>query len=171
MKADAVVNVTNPPGYFGRAVRSRKLPGCLLLIIGLGLGPMGCATSNPNPASAGPAHSPHAANATPELNNGKKWVVVPPMMAHLRKLERAVLDFETTSARDHAALGADIQENLGRLVTNCTMEGKAHDELHKWLMPFLGVTANYAKATEPRVQQEKFEEIKQALVVFNAHFE
>jgi hypothetical protein len=69
-----------------------------------------------------------------ELNDGKKWEVAKPMMVPIRNLERAVEDFERTPGRDHAVLATEIQEYLGRLVTNCTMEGKAHDELHKWLM-------------------------------------
>lgn len=51
------------------------------------------------------------------------------------------------------------------------MEGKAHDELHKWLMPFLGVTAEYSKATEPLVQQAKLQEIQESLRVFHVYFE
>jgi hypothetical protein len=93
------------------------------------------------------------------------------MMAHLQALEKAVQDFETTAQRDHAALAAAIQDNLGRLVTNCTLQGKAHDELHKWLMPLLGLSADYSKASDPKAQQDLFEQIKQSLTVFHAYFE
>lgn len=109
--------------------------------------------------------------ASLELNDGKKWAVDPPMMAHLRNLEQSIQNSETTRPVNHAALAANIQENLGRLVTNCTMEGKAHDELHKWLMPFLAMTAEYSEAADLEVQQQKFQEIRQALFVFNDHFE
>jgi hypothetical protein len=84
-----------------------------------------------------------------------------------RNLEEAVQDFESTPGRDHATLATDIEDNLGRLATDCTMEGKAHDELHKWLMPFPGLSAAYSSATDPQVQPQKLHEIKQALVVFN----
>lgn len=92
-------------------------------------------------------------------------------MAHMRSLEKAVNDFESAPNQNHAALAVTVQENLGRLVTNCTMEGKAHDELHKWLMPFLGLSANYTMATDPQVQQQQFQEIKRSLLVFNSYFE
>ncbi len=141
----------------------------LAMVLGLSSGPIGCST--PKPANALSAHSRHSNYASLELNEGKKWVVVKPMMAHLRSLEKAVLEFERTPGRDHAILATEIQEDLGRLVTSCTMEGKAHDELHKWLMPFLGLSADYAKATDPQVQQQKFNEIKHALLVFNEYFE
>jgi len=141
----------------------------LLLILVLTLGPIGCNT--PHRGSLGSNHPAHANHASLELNDGKKWVVVKPMMAHIRNLEKAVQDFDSTPGRDHAILAAEIEDNLGRLVTNCTMEGKAHDELHKWLMPFLGLSAVYSEATDPQVQQQKLFEIKQALLVFNEYFE
>ena len=93
------------------------------------------------------------------------------MMVHLRNLEKAVQDFEQSPGQDHAVVATEIQENLGRLVTNCTMEGKAHDELHKWLMPFLALSTDYSKAADPQVQKQKLKEIKQALLVFNEYFE
>ena len=148
----------------GWSKRRKLLPG-LLLICGFTIGPIGCST--PHRGSPGTDHPAQGNHASLELNKGKKWVVAKPMMAHLRNLEAAVKNFDTTPGRDHAALAMEIQENLGRLVTNCTMKGKAHDELHKWLMPFLGLSADYSKATDPQVQQQKLQEIKQALLVFN----
>jgi hypothetical protein len=93
------------------------------------------------------------------------------MMVHVRNLEKAVRDFENPSGQDHAVLAAEIQDHLGRLVTHCTMEGKAHDALHKWLMPFLGLSADYSKAADPHAQERKLHEIEQALLVFNEYFE
>jgi len=88
----------------------------------------------------------------------------------MRNLEESVREFDRKQGPDHAVLATEIQENLGRLVTNCTMEGKAHDELHKWLMPFLGLSADYSKATDLQVQQHKLNEIKHALLVFQRVF-
>ena len=170
MQADeATIGAGKSSKRRGRAVQARKFLWNLLLIMGLALGPVACSTSKSG--STHSPHSKHAAYTTLELNNGQKWVVDKPMMAHIRSMEQAVHDFEGTPGRDHAALAATIQDDLGRLVTNCTMKGKAHDELHKWLMPFLGFSAEYSKATDPSVQQQKFAEIKNALVVFNAYFE
>lgn len=140
-----------------------------LLALGLAFGLVGCSTSKTGSASASDAS--HGTDAKLELNAGQKWVVDKPMMAYIRSMEKAVHDFEGTPGRDHAALAMTIQDDLGRLVTSCTMKGEAHDELHKWLMPFLGFSAEYAKASDPSIQLQKFEEIRNALVVFNAYFE
>ena len=162
MKAYAMADATTWPKWL-------KLFAGLVIIPGLALGLIGCSTSNRG--SASPAHSAHANHATLELNEGKKWGVAKPMMVHMRNLEESVRDFDRKPGRDHAVLATEIQENLGRLVTNCTMKGKAHDELHKWLMPFLGLSADYSKATDLQVQQQKLNEIKHALLVFNEYFE
>jgi hypothetical protein len=146
----------------------KLLPGGVV-VLGLTLGTIGCITSHHG--SADSDHSAHANHAKLELNDGKKWVVPKPMMVHIRNLEKAVQDFERTPKRDDSVLAKEIQENLGRLVTNCTMKGKAHDELHQWLMPFLALTTDYSNATDSQMRQQKLGEIKQALLAFNRYFE
>ncbi len=162
MKANAIAVMTACPTM-------RKFLPLLLIVPGLVLGPMACSTPNRSSVEAG--HSAKAKYAGLELNEGKKWVVAKPMMLHIRNLEKAVQDFEKTPGAEHAKVATDIQENLGRLVTNCTMEGQAHDAVHKWLMPLLGMSAEYSKATDPVVQQAKLEEIKESLQVFHMYFE
>lgn len=145
-------------------------PMCALLILGLAVGVVGC--GSPKSGDGDAAHASHGgSHAALELNNGKKWQVDPPMMAHIHNIRNPVMAFKSSAEQDHAALAATVQENLGRLVENCTMEGKAHDELHKWLMPFLGLSADYVKATTPVVQQAKYAEIRNALTVFDQYFE
>jgi hypothetical protein len=156
----------------GHMVRGRhlvQLTGSVLLAAGLALGLTACHKSEP--ANAAGKHQAAGYYANLELDNGKKWAVVEPMMVHIRSLEKSVQEFEQTPGQDHAALAEDIQEHLGRLVTNCTMEGKAHDELHKWLMPFLGLSADYSKDADPAARQQTFAQIKSALAVFNNYFE
>jgi hypothetical protein len=165
MKAEIKVQVTRMSRHWRRG-----FIGGFLLALGMGFGPLGCSTTQKTGSDAS-AHEETHANTPLELNQGKKWVVDKPMMAHLRNVEKAVQDSERTLTRNDAVLGAEIQEHLGRLVTNCTMKGKAHDELHKWLVPFVGLSGEYANTTDPQVQREKFQEIKNALVVFNEYFE
>lgn len=144
----------------------------LLMVLGFSLGPIGCITHKPNAGSGQAAgQTPESDFASLELNAGRRWVMAKPMLVHLRGIETAVLEFNGTSGEDHARLATQIQEALGRLVTNCTMEGAAHDELHKWLMPFLALSADYARATDLQVQQQKLADIRQALRVFNEYFE
>lgn len=162
MKANRIAPVIAWPQILQWLTRS-------VIVLGLALGLIACRTSNRQGARQ--VHSAEGNQAKLELNEGKKWVVAEPMMAHIRTLEQEVRDFERTPGGDETVLARKIQEDLGRLVTNCSMEGKAHDQLHKWLMPLLGVSAEYAQATDARVQAEKLQEIKKSLQVFHSYFE
>lgn len=131
-----------------------------LTIAGLVWGTAGCQST---------AH--HHGGKPLELDRGQKWSVPTPMMSYLRNIEQAVQNFDQQPGQNSATLAKTIQDNLSGLVTHCTMEGKAHDELHKWLIPFLALSDDYAKATNPQVQEAKRQEIKQSLAVFNSFFQ
>jgi hypothetical protein len=92
------------------------------------------------------------------------------MMSHIRNLEQAVRDFEAAPGKDHAALAAAVQQHLRLFVAICTMQDKAHDELHKWLAPLLSLTDTYTKAGSPKAQEGFLREVKRAMAVFHEHF-
>ncbi|MCB0401771.1 MAG: hypothetical protein KDD41_06790 [Flavobacteriales bacterium] len=110
-------------------------------------------------------HHEHEAIA---LNNGEKWKVDDNMMLFIRNMEKATMGFEGT---DYAALAVEIDENIRSLTSNCTMEGQAHDELHKWLVPFIGLSEAFDVAEEEAEQERIYMEIKAAFEEFNTYFE
>jgi len=116
-------------------------------------------------------HPQTASHADLELDQGRKWVIPPTMMVHLRHLEHGVHDFEAAPVQDHPALATAIQDHLVLLVTHCTMTGPGHDELHKWLLPFLDVSRGYVNALTRSAQEEHYREIQRALKVFHQYFE
>ena len=59
------------------------------------------------------------------------------------------------------------KENLDLLTSNCTMKGQAHDELHKWLLPYLDLVTDFSKDKSA----EQFAEIQNAFTTFNQYFE
>lgn len=109
-----------------------------------------------------------------ELNNGTKWKVVSEMMVHIRNMESDINRFsETTHAelKDFTQLGASLQKNIDLLTSNCTMEGKAHDELHKWLLPYIDMVDKLNKSKNNDEALRIFEEIKASYKTFNLYFE
>lgn len=92
-------------------------------------------------------------------------------MQHIRKLEQDVRTLETSAEKDHAALAKKIDGHTSQLISSCTMDGKAHDVLHDWLMPFLRLNKEYAAAPDAATQSVKFKEIKKSLAAFHEHFE
>ena len=93
------------------------------------------------------------------------------MMNHMRNLEQDVRAMDALPQKDHAALAAKIDAHTKQLIASCTMDGKAHDALHDWLMPFLKLNKEYAAATEEETRSAKFMQIKELLAVFHERFE
>jgi len=116
----------------------------------------------------------HSESDSIELNNGAKWKVIPEMMAHIRNMESDVNRFSETNHtefKDFTQLGASLQKNIDLLTSNCTMEGKAHDELHKWLLPYIDMVEKLNKSKNKDEALHTFEEIKASYKSFNIYFE
>lgn len=109
-----------------------------------------------------------------ELNNGAKWKVVSEMIVHIRNMESDINRFSETThpeLKDFTQLGASLQKNVDLLTSNCTMEGKAHDELHKWLLPYIDMVDKLNKSKNNDEALRIFEEIKASYKTFNLYFE
>lgn len=116
----------------------------------------------------------HSEGDSIELNNGAKWKVVSEMMAHIRNMESDINRFSEikhTELKDFKQLAASLQKNIDLLTSNCTMEGKAHDELHKWLLPYIDMVDKLKKSKNNDEALRTFEEIKASHKTFNIYFE
>lgn len=105
------------------------------------------------------------------LNDGKKWTVDPPMLAHLRNMETEVHSFSEKKSTDYAALASSLEHHLDLLTSNCTMKGQAHDELHKWLLPFIDLADEFGAAETQEEAAALFAEIETSFTTFNVYFE
>lgn len=109
-----------------------------------------------------------------QLDEGKKWKVVPEMLRFIRNMEEGVNDFSTLnnpSFETYQELAILIDKNIIALTENCTMEGQAHDELHKWLVPFIGLSENFDVAENIDEQKKIYTKFKEAFIDFNTFFE
>lgn len=116
----------------------------------------------------------HSESDSIELNNGVKWIVVPGMMKYIRAMESGITRFSETKHTElnhFTQLGASLQKNIDLLTSNCTMEGKAHDELHKWLLPYIDMVDKLNKSKNNDEALQTFEEIKASYKLFNIYFE
>lgn len=116
----------------------------------------------------------HAESETIELNNGSKWKVVPEMMQHIKNMESDVNRFAQTKhseLKEYTKLSEELQKNIDLLTSNCTMEGKAHDELHKWLLPYIDLVDKLNKTKNIDEALSIYEEIKSSFKTLNIYFE
>ena len=113
----------------------------------------------------------HGENTAIELDNGNKWKVVDEMMLHIQNMERDVTEFKGSELADYKNLSSQLTNNLDLLTSNCTMTGKAHDELHKWLLPYIDLVDELSKASTKEEASSDFEEIKSSFETFNKYFQ
>ena len=116
-------------------------------------------------------HSSHNDLQSIELNHGEKWKVHDHMLVHIRNMEKEVQNFNTTDPKNYNLLGEKLQNNIDLLTSNCTMEGKAHDELHKWLLPYIDMVAELVDTKDETTAMKQFENIKTSFATFNQFFQ
>jgi hypothetical protein len=105
------------------------------------------------------------------LNNGEKWKVDDKMLVHIRNMENDINSFENTSNTDYKELAKNLQSNLDLLTSNCTMKGQAHDELHKWLLPYIDMVNEFSETKNKQELQEQFKKIQSSFLTFNQYFQ
>lgn len=106
-----------------------------------------------------------------ELNNGKKWKVNPEMMVHVRASEGLVDSYINAPKKDHEALAKELNTTVGLLTKSCTMQGKSHDELHKWLHPYMELIKDLGNAKSDEEADQIVTTIQASFVIFNQYFE
>ena len=106
-----------------------------------------------------------------ELNNGEKWKVDANMLTHIRTMENDVVSYAKVEQKDYKSLSEKLQSNIDLLTSNCTMKGKAHDELHKWLLPYIDLVKEFSEAKDETEASKHFENIQISFTTFNQYFQ
>lgn len=105
------------------------------------------------------------------LNNGKKWKVDENMMVFIKNMELKVNSFSPDKLKSYQLLTDSLQKNINLLTSNCTMSGKAHDELHKWLVPYI-TRVNTLSETETESEAgNAFDQIRDSFKTFHQYFQ
>lgn len=109
-----------------------------------------------------------------ELDNGKRWVVSPPMLVPIERMHERIAQAAGTpddSPLDATALADSLFADLDELVSGCTMQGKAHEELHDWLMPHMQLVQDLEKTTDPREARSIIQQLARSADTFDRFFE
>lgn len=109
----------------------------------------------------------HSESEAIQLNNGEKWKVDDNMMLHIRNMEKDVIKFDKENGANYSLLAENLKANIELLTSNCTMKGKAHDELHKWLVPFIELVDAFSKDKSAN----QYTEMKHSFLTFNQYFQ
>lgn len=109
----------------------------------------------------------HSKGEAIQLNKGKKWKVDDNMMLHIRNMEKDVVNFDKEDDKNYSLFADKLKVNLDLLTSNCTMKGEAHDELHKWLVPYIELVNAFSKEKSA----DQFIEIQHYFKTFNQYFQ
>lgn len=142
-----------------------------ILFFSIGLLTQACLQNTKKTASDDPHRHHLEETAEIELNQNKKWPVDPPMMAIIRDMNQSVLDFKGKSVGDYKQLGDSLSKKINMLTSSCTMQGKAHDELHKWLVPFIDLVGEFSEIKSIEDGKKYFSTVEKEFNRFDVYFE
>lgn len=104
------------------------------------------------------------------LNNGEKWKVDENMLVFIMGMRKDIEGFTGTKQEEYKLLADKLQINVDKLTSNCTMTGQAHDELHKWLLPYIDMVKALLDSENIEESEEHFEAIKNSFVEYDKYF-
>lgn len=105
------------------------------------------------------------------LNNGEKWKVNAEMKPHIEQ-GNAVLDaYLRQNSTYYKALAEALKNQNDNLIKSCTMQGKSHDELHKWLHPHIKLVEKLAKTDNSSEAKALVAQIEQSFRTYETYFE
>lgn len=104
------------------------------------------------------------------LNNGERWMVDDHMMQIIKEIEEAVVSFDGNQLNEIEELAVHISDLIDELTSNCTMEGQAHDELHKWLLPFIDLSDELSNSEDVPSAIAFVDQMKTEFEIFNRYF-
>ncbi len=104
------------------------------------------------------------------LNQGKKWPVNAEMKPYAQEGEALLNQYQEANQTDYKQLALQLSTQNKELVKSCTMDGKAHEELHKWLHPHLTLVKDLETASSAEQANELIEKIKQSYATYHEYF-
>lgn len=105
-----------------------------------------------------------------ELNDGGKWLVNEEMKPYVNNGEKLVNTYIKSNQTDYHALAKQLKIENDQLVKSCTMKGKDHDELHKWLHPHLTMVDELQKQTDAAKAGETVAQIQKSYHLYHQYF-
>ncbi|MCA4781280.1 hypothetical protein OBJ96_03700 [Empedobacter falsenii] len=105
-----------------------------------------------------------------ELNNGEKWKVNEEMKPFVSKGEELVNTYIQKNGTDYKLLAEEIKSENSKLIKSCTMKGKSHDELHKWLLPHLEIVKTLEAETDSAKATHAVTNLQQSYQDYHKNF-
>jgi hypothetical protein len=103
-----------------------------------------------------------------DLNNGQKWKVNLEMAPFILEAEQILLQYNDN---DFLALAEQLKNKNKGLIKSCTMDGKSHEELHKWLHPHMQLIESLGAAENKEEANKIISELKASFQTYHNFFQ
>ena len=105
-----------------------------------------------------------------ELDNGEKWLVNEEMKPFVQKGAELVNAYIEENKTGFKELAGQLQEENNQLIKSCTMDGKSHDELHKWLHPHLELVKELENESDAVKAKEIVKQLQHSYQEYGHYF-
>lgn len=160
---------------------NRLLMGCSLILMTACSGGEAEKTSSANQGqqaksenasqTTSPSNTSRGVMKRLELNDGKPWKADEEMIERVAAMEGVLAENGAVEKIDQVSLAEALDHHTGKLIASCTMKGQGHEELHKWLEPYMALIKDLHNAKSDDEAKEIAGELQTMLNVFGEYFE
>lgn len=104
------------------------------------------------------------------LIDNQKWVIDEGMRVSIDSIDWRLEAFNGVTLEDYKVLSTDLSLHAKTIISSCTMQGQAHDELHKWLIPFINLRKELDSISDPTQGQEITAKLTNEITIFKTYF-
>jgi PBP1b-binding outer membrane lipoprotein LpoB len=104
------------------------------------------------------------------LIDNQKWVIDEGMRVSIDSIDWRLKAFNGVTLEDYKVLSTDLSLHTKTIISSCTMQGQAHDELHKWLIPFINLRKELDSISDPTQGQEITAKLTNEITIFKTYF-
>lgn len=104
------------------------------------------------------------------LIDNQKWVIDEGMRVSIDSIDWRLEAFNGITLEDYKVLSTDLSLHTKTIISSCTMKGQAHDELHKWLIPFINLRKELDSISDPTQGQEITAKLTNEITIFKTYF-
>jgi len=105
------------------------------------------------------------------LNNGEKWLANPETTDGIKKMQLLMGTISNRESTDsYVELKVKLEAEFSDIFAKCTMKGEAHNQLHNYLKPMLGLFEEFESSDLERCKKS-YETMNKHLSHYKNYFE
>jgi len=113
----------------------------------------------------------HESNTVLQLNNGNLWLAnseTTTSINNMIALMNAFSDKENIEA--YSILKRNLEKEFNTIITECSMEGESHNQLHNYLIPIVSLFKDL-ESSELTICKESYNALNKHLLEYSNYFE